>query len=231
MGDVTAHFLPIPESPPDTGQQPTLTFPSDGHGVYAADDVVFPTAGFWQVLAQGKLADGSDFATVTALQVLDEPMVLSVGDPAPASDNAVMGDPGVASVAIDSRASGDNPIPDPELHQVSIADALAAGEPALVVFSTPVFCVSRFCGPVTDLVQELAADYGDRAAFIHVEIWSDFEAQELNPTAVEWLATESGDFREPWTFLIGADGTIIGSWDTVVTREEIEPLLQALPSR
>ena len=78
--------------------------------------------------------------------------------------------------AIDSRARGGEPIPDPELHTTSIADAIAAGHPALVVFSTPVYCVSRFCGPVTDLVAELAAEYGDRADFIHVEIYRDFEA-------------------------------------------------------
>ena len=102
--------------------------------------------------------------------------------------------------------------------------------PALVVFSTPVYCVSQFCGPVTDLVEELAADYADRADFIHVEIYRDFEAQELNPAVIDWLVGPDGNFREPWTFLIGADGTIIGSWDTVVTRGEIEPLLEALPA-
>jgi hypothetical protein len=230
MADVAAHFLPIPESPVDTGQAPTITFPSDGHGVYAADPVTFPRAGFWQVLAHGQMADGTSFGAVSVLQALDAPTALSVGDRVPASDNAVIGDPDVANVALDSRASGDNPIPDPELHQVSIADALAAHRPALVVFSTPVYCVSQFCGPVTDLVAELATDYADRADFIHVEIYRDFEAQELNSAVVDWLVGADGNFREPWTFLIGADGTIIGSWDTVVTRGEIEPLLEALPT-
>jgi len=32
-------------------------------------------------------------------------------------------------------------------------------------------------------------------------------------------------------FLIGADGRIDASWDTMVTRDEIEPLLRALPKR
>ena len=48
---------------------------------------------------------------------------------------------------------------------------------------------------------------------------------------LDWLQTPSGDFREPWTFLVGADGRIAASWDTVVTRGEIEPLLQALPPK
>ena len=141
----------------------------------------------------------------------------------------MIGDPGIASAGIDSRARDGQQIPDPELHTVSIADAIEAGHPALVVFSTPVYCVSRFCGPITDLVADLADEYGDRADFIHVEIYRDFEAGQVNQAALDWLRTGAGDLREPWTFLIGADGRIAASWDTVVTRSEIEPLLSALP--
>lgn len=230
MPAATAQFLPIPGSPPDTGQPMAITFPSDGHGLYAADDVVFPEAGIWQLLATGELADGTAVAATTFVQALSEPTVPWVGDEAIASDNAVIGDAGVPNSALDSRASGDSPIPDPELHQVSIADAMAAGRPALVVFSTPVYCVSQFCGPVTDVVAGLAAEYGDRADFIHVEIYRDFEADELNPAVLEWLVGPDGNFREPWVYLIDGDGTIIGSWDTMVTRDEIEPMLEALPA-
>jgi hypothetical protein len=155
--------------------------------------------------------------------------VIGVGALAPHTDNPVIGDTGVSPVAIDSRAVGGAPVPDKQLHMTSIADAIDAGHPALVVFSTPVYCVSRFCGPVTDLVAQLAAEYGDRADFIHVEIYQDFEAGKVNQAALDWLKPANGDLREPWIFLIGADGRIAASWDTVVTRSEIEPLLKALP--
>jgi hypothetical protein len=225
----TARFLAIPGSPEGDGRSPTLTLPADGRGVYAVDAITFPRAGYWQVTARGKLGDGSTFNADAAFTVLDRPAVLTVGDRAPLTDNPVIGDPGVAAGAIDSRAAGGQPIPDPELHRTSIADAIRAGHPALVVFSTPVYCTSRFCGPVTDLVSDLAAKYADRADFIHVEIYQDFEAGKVNQAALDWLSPTNGDLREPWTFLIGADGRITGSWDTVVTRKEIEPLLAALP--
>ena len=231
LGDTTARFLAIPGTPTGEGRPPTLTLPADGRGVYAVEPVTFPRAGFWQVTAHGQVADGSPFEADAAFTVLDAPLVISVGALAPLTDNAVIGDPGVAPVAIDSRAAGSQPIPDPELHATSIADAIKAGHPALVVFSTPVYCVSRFCGPVTDLVAELAAEYGDRADFIHVEIYRDFQSGQVNQAALDWLSNASGDLREPWTFLIGADGRIAGSWDTVVTRGEIEPLLKALPPK
>jgi hypothetical protein len=229
MGDSIARFLAIPGSPEGIGRGPTLTYPADGRGVYAVESITFPRAGYWGVVAHGKLADASPFNADAAFAVLAEPSVLTVGALAPHTDNPVIGDPGVAPVSIDSRAAGGAPIPDAALHATSIADALDAGHPALVVFSTPVYCVSRFCGPVTDLVAELAATYGDRADFIHVEIYQDFEAGKVNQAAIDWLTPASGDIREPWTFLIGADGRIAASWDTVVTRGEIEPLLQALP--
>ena len=101
---------------------------------------------------RGELSDGTPFSADAALEAVATPAVLSVGDPAPHSDNAVAGAAGVPPAAIDSRAASGEPIPDPELHTTSIADALDAGHPALVVFSTPVYCVSQFCGPVTDLV-------------------------------------------------------------------------------
>ena len=230
-GDATAHFLAIPGSPDGDGQPPTLTFPADARGLYAAEPITFPTAGYWNVLVRGELGDGSPVNAEAAFTVLDTPAVIAVGALAPHTDNPVIGDPGVPLVAIDSRAQGSEPIPDPELHTTSIADAIEAGHPALVVFSTPVYCVSRMCGPVTDLVAELAAQYGDRADFIHVEIYRDFQARQVNQAALDWLQTPSGDLREPWTFLIGADGRIAASWDTLVTRGEVEPLLKALPPK
>jgi hypothetical protein len=88
--------------------------------------------------------------------------------------------------------------------------------------------VSRFCGPVTDMVAELAAEYGDRADFIHVEIWADFQEGAVNEAAADWLLRE-GDLEEPWVFLIGADGRVVARWDNVATRSEIEPYLEDLP--
>jgi hypothetical protein len=150
--DTIAHFLPIPGSPDGDGRPPTLTFPADGRGVYAVEPITFPRAGYWQVVARGELGDRSQFNAEAAFTVLDAPSVIAVGALAPHTDNPVMGEPGVPPAAIDSRAAGGEPIPDPELHATSIADAIEAGHPALVVFSTQVYWVSRFCGPVTDLV-------------------------------------------------------------------------------
>jgi len=44
----------------------------------------------------------------------------------------------------------------------------------MVVVSTPTYCQSRFCGPITDSVSALAQRYGDRMAFVHLEVWKNF---------------------------------------------------------
>jgi hypothetical protein len=92
--------------------------------------------------------------------------------------------------------------------------------------------VSRFCGPVTDVVADLSKTYGDRARFIHIEVFKDYKATKLtdrlNAAAAEWIGTDE-DVREPWVFVIGADGKVAARFDNIASRAEIEPLLQKLP--
>lgn len=227
---VVGRFLALPGSaPPPPGGGPVLLRPSDGRGVYAVE-VGFDEAGFWQVEVTADLRGRGTRSATAAFEVLARHLVPAPGDAAPQSDNLTVASTGVPRQAVDSRASGDEPLPDPELHQSTIAEALGDRHPVLAVFATPTFCVSRFCGPVTDMVAELARSYSDRARFVHVEIWRDFQAKQLNQAAEQWLASNGAGGNEPWVFLIGADGRVSARWDNVALREEIEPLLRALPT-
>lgn len=228
--EVTGAFLPIPGSEPkEVPDGPAVLDAAEGRGVYAAT-AGFDRAGFWEVEVSAALGGGEEQSATAAFEVLPRHRVPAVGEAAPASENLTVDSTGIPPAAIDSRALGDAAVPDPELHRTTIAAAMAAHRPVLVVFSTPTFCVSRFCGPVTDMVAELAGRYADRASFIHVEVWKDFEAKQLNDTAAEWLTRGGADGNEPWVFLIGADGRVAARWDNVATKSEIEPLLQQLPA-
>lgn len=223
----TASFLPLPGSeqmPPP--RDPALLRPSQGRGVYAAQ-VGFDRSGFWEVKVTADVKGIGTRSATAAFRVLPRHAVPAPGDPAPASENLTLASP-VPPAAIDSRAGSDRAVPDPELHQATIAEAVRDRVPVLAVFSTPTFCVSRFCGPVTDMVADLAKRYDDRARFVHVEIWKDFENNELNEAAAEWLTRNGGEGNEPWVFLIGADGNVAARWDNVATPAEIEPLLRDL---
>jgi hypothetical protein len=229
---VTATYLPIPGTPgPPEGAGPQLLSGSQARGVYAAP-FGFDQAGFWQVEVTALVAGESRTAT-GAFAVLDRHVVPAPGDAAPRSENLTMGSPAdVPRAAVDSRAGtdGSQPIPDPELHGTTVAAALAAGRPVVVAVSTPVYCTSRFCGPVTDLVQELSHVYGDRATFVHIEVFRDFQNTVINRSAAEWIyPDQAGGLNEPWVFVVGGDGRVTARFDNVTTRGELEPLLQALP--
>lgn len=223
-GPVEASYLPIPgqdlASDTLTGP-PELVAGSVATGVYAAQDVTFAQAGFWEVTVTAE-TDGSTARTTGAFEVLATSDLPAVGEPALSTRQPLAGDPNVDPKAIDSRAGGDTPIPDPDLHDITIADAIAAGRPVMIVVSTPTFCVSRFCGPITDAVHDLVLQYGDRMEFVHLEVWQDFEANQLNPSAAEWIApTPETQGGEPWVFVVDADGIIVQRFDNVASEPDL----------
>ena len=225
----TATWIPIPgQDLPAGPSQPKLVAASDGAGVYTARDVVFDRPGFWGVKVD--LAVGGEPVSAQAqFDVRDRPAVVAPGSPAPRTDNPLVGASGVPPRAIDSRAESDGSVPDPELHAMSVATAIASGRPTMVVISTPVYCVSQFCGPITDLVQRLATEHKDRMNFVHIEVWRDFETKKLNEVAGQWIVPPgSQDAAEPWVFLVGADGQVIERWDNVASEVELVPAVEKL---
>jgi hypothetical protein len=222
----TASFLQIPgEGPATPPDAPKTGAASDGRGVYAVDPINFDRAGYWQVDITVETSDRGKLKGSSAFGVNPQTAIPAPGDKALASDSLTV-DSDVPAAAIDSRATTTGDIPDPALHQLSIADALKQDKPLVIVFSTPVFCVSQFCGPVTEMISGLQEKYGGDANFIHIEIWKDFQAQTINDTAKEWLF-RNGNLNEPWVFLVGRDGTILARWDNVATEGEIVPALEA----
>jgi hypothetical protein len=222
-----AVYLPTPGTADEAGG-PTLNLPSDARGVYQAEDVSFDRAGFWQADLTADVEGLGVQRARTTFEVLEDPAYPVPGEPAIPTQNLTLDSTDAPPEAIDSRAATEGEIPDPELHEWTIARALREGRPALVVFSTPVYCISQFCGPVTDVVQDLAGRYDDRAVFIHVEIWRDNREQVMNKGAADWLLTPEG-FTEPWLFLIGADGTIVDRWVTLWREDDVVADLEALP--
>jgi hypothetical protein len=224
---VKATYLPVPGSdvPSPVPAKPQVVGSSQARGAYVGS-AAFDKAGFWQVEVSADV-DGKSRKATSAFAVNAKAALPAVGDAALPTDNLTLASTDVPLTAVDSRANGGK-VPDPELHGTTIAAALAAHRPVVAVFATPVYCVSRFCGPVTDMVQELAHDYGDRASFVHVEIWRDFQNQVLNKAASDWLLRD-GDLTEPWVYVIGADGKVVARFDGVTTRADLEPLLKQLP--
>ena len=229
---VTATFLPVPGAEPSGGgSEPTVMVGDPGAGVYEAQ-VDLDQPGPWQVTVTAELADGTTRQGTAGFQVGEEPQIRTVGDEAPPTENLTVDDVDgdeVLPVMVDSRAQGRNDeVPAAHLHDTTIAEGIEAGRPVVALFSTPVYCVSRFCGPITEVFGDIAEQYEDRADFVHVEVWKDFDAQELNEAAAEWIQTAQGG-NEPWTFLIDEDGRIAARWDNVLDADELIDHLEELP--
>jgi len=218
---VTAEFMPVPGQTVTTGDGPRLVDPAEGIGVYRAAGVRFDRAGRWQVKTTAVL-EGEPVTATGELEVREVGQVPAPGEAAPRTENHLPGAAGVPVKAVDSRAEPDGSVPDPELHSRTVADAISAGRPTMVVISTPVYCESRFCGPVTDSVQALARRYGERMSFVHLEVWRDFEEQQINKAAAEWIYRQGAEgAQEPWVFVIAADGTITDRYDNVASDAEL----------
>lgn len=225
----TATFVPTYGTPERSGG-PAVTSPNEGRGVYEADDVTFDQAGFWTAEVTVDVQGMGTQTAEASLPVYETPQIPAPGDRAQPTENLTLDSKGVPEGAIDSRAATTGEIPDTELHEWTIARAIQEGRPALVVFATPVYCASKFCGPVTDMVQDLAGRYEDRAVFIHIEIYKQFgDTVEINEAALEWLQTPNGDLTEPWLYLIGADGIILDRWSSMWSEADVEAALEDLP--
>ena len=212
-----ATYIPAPGTP--SSASPTLTPPSEARGVYELEDVTFPSTGVWNATLSF-VANGQPVDLSAAFGVSDAPALPAEGDKAFHTENLTMADAATEPQAVDSRAQDGEKVPDPELHRDTIAAALDAHRPILALFATPVYCMSQFCGPTTDALEQLSKTGPPDAAYIHVEIYHNYAKGQINRAAAQWLL-RNGDLTEPWLFLIGRNGVIIDRWGPLFDPHEV----------
>jgi hypothetical protein len=157
---------------------------------------------------------------VGQVQVLAHDSVPGIGDPVPDSQT-----PTLASVRGNASKVTTRVPPDLSLLRYSVAGSLRAGVPFVVTFATPKYCTSRTCGPVVDVVADVAHRFeGRRVRFIHVEVYADNDpAKGYNRWMREWhLQTE------PWTFVVNARGRVAERFQGTVSVNELEEAVQAV---
>ena len=188
-------------------------------GVYAVDKVQFDEAGVWGAEFVVALGGRQPKVQGLAFQVLADAKTPKMGDPVPPSRNPTIAD--VRSIEeICTRDPPDN------MHDLSVAQALQQGKPFVVVFSTPMFCVSRICGPVTDVVAELQGRYGDRMNFVHIEPWDLQVARGEGRLILTDISKEWNLPSEPWVFVVNGDGRVAARFEGAVSGEELEKAFQ-----
>ncbi len=115
-------------------------------------------------------------------------------------------------------------IPPDTQNKVDYADVLGK-EPIVLLFATPQFCQSRVCGPVVDVAEQLKQLYGDKVAFIHMEIYKDNDPSKPGAAPGAALSTCRA---EPWLFAIDRDGRIEAVIEGAFGVEELTRVVKGL---
>jgi hypothetical protein len=187
--------------------------PDSARSIYVAD-LRFSRPGRYEVLGIAKLDDRLVAATsagppVTVLTPARD-SVPAVGEPAPLIHTPTKADVGGDVAKIDTRS------PPSTMHDVDVADVLGR-QPVVLLFATPLLCQSRVCGPVVDIAEQVKAQLGDKAAFVHMEIYKDNEVKRgFQPQVLRW-----GLPSEPWVFTIDRAGRIAARIEGAFSADEL----------
>jgi hypothetical protein len=210
-------FHPIEPQPVAKGEaKPEFRYVGDKtKGLYIAQ-VQFDQPGAWGVEVSGT-AGGQALATARVqFQVKPRAETPAIGAPAPRTRNLTRHD-------VDDIKKIDSGATPNDMHEVSIAQALDLKKPLVALFASPGFCVTQTCAPQLGEVQKLKAKYGDRASFVHVEIFKDPNTRAVYEAVTEWGLTS-----EPWTFLVDRDGKIAEKYEGPAPAEEMDAALAKL---
>jgi len=176
--------------------QTTSSDPDAATIVYTTD-LDFTSNGEWRIAALIRQGDETVATLLPSAAVGQFKGVPRVGQKAPKIHTPTAADVGGDLSKITTR------VPPDTQNRVDYAEALGK-EPILLLFATPQFCQSRVCGPVVDVAEQVKDQYGDKAAFIHMEIYNDNDPSKGVRPQVRAFHLPS----EPWLFAINRQGVV-----------------------
>ena len=198
-------------------------------GVYVTH-TDFPVAGAWTATFTTSAPGSPEESVPFSFDVKDDASVIEPGEKAPSVETPTLDD---VSGDVSKISSDETPVP--AFYEVSVADALAAHKPFVLVFATPKFCVTKTCGPTLDKIKAVAVAHAD-VTFINVEPYKlEVVDGQLQPvlSASGGLqtvpATDAyGLLTEPFVFVVGGDGIVKASFELVFAPSEIDEALAGL---
>jgi hypothetical protein len=202
------------ETEPEFTARTTADDPDAAKVVYVTD-IVLDRTGEWRLIALIRKDDDLTAARVTPSIVVERSDPLpDPGKPAPAVHTPTTGDVGDVG-EIDTR------VPHDTMHDNDLADVLGK-KPVVLLFATPALCISRVCGPVVDIAEQLKAQYGEDVAFIHMEIYEDNDPNQPLREQVSAYRLQT----EPWVFVIDDEGRVDTRIEGAFSAAELEDAIQ-----
>lgn len=214
-GPFPAPADPLVVDPPFRSQNAALE--SDAIAAIYDARVRFDRPGRYAVLVVTNLASGP-VGGAAEIQVKGDSPIPAVGERPPRVDTDTLASAGGDVEAIETRKPPD------DMHEENFADVLG-NKPVVLLMATPALCQTRVCGPVTDIAVQLQREYGDRATFIHQEVYEDNDVQKGLREPLREFALRT----EPWLFTFTRDGRVAarleGSFGNGAFRRAVEAAL------
>ena len=192
-------------------------WPVGSRGLYTTF-VELSAAGTHRLSIEAPAGDGGVEIVELTFDVAEDTSAPSVGEKAVRSVTKIAAD--VASPTELTTGS----LYDPDLYRITLADAIDNDRPVVVVFASPAFCINAVCGPQVEVLSELQEAYGERANFVHVdlydnphEIQGDLEQAVISQAVWDWNLPSN-----EWTFVIDVEGRVSARFEAFATFSEIE---------
>ena len=201
---------------------------TQGRGLYHAP-VTFPCSGMWGAEVTAQLGEEAASARVV-FPVQPTSTTPAIGAAAPQVDTPT------ATTAAGIAAISTDTTPDPDFYRMSIAQAVTAGKPALIVFATPAFCKSATCGPALNVVKGVAADYKSSVDFVHVEPY----ILQQTPNGLQPVLDKTGNLQtvqatntyglltEPYIIVVDKTGKVAAEFEGIAGADELTAALDAV---
>lgn len=194
-----------------------------------------PDPGAWWLSVDADLADGPASGTI-AVTALDQGETARIGEPAPTAHTPTLDD--VGGVA---RAVTTDPAPDLRLSRRSTTDALADGQPFVLVIDSTKFRVSPACGRAIIMARYLL-DRWPGVGFIHLEPYvydvvtdtpllrGSLDDPTLTDPASAWGIGGApwGARSMPWVFVVDGHGIVRAAYQGVVGSDEVDVIVSLI---
>ena len=219
----------------ETVGEPVEATPVKPPGVTAVSYVAtlaIPAPGAWR-LDVAATVGGEARAGTAAVRALDPGTTAPLGAPAPNVRTPTLAD--VGGVV---RAVTTDPAPDLRLSGRSTVDALAAGQPFVLVVDSSRFKVSPACGRAIVMARYLLDRWRD-VAFIHHEPYryavvadtpvldGTLDAPTLTDPAIAWGVGGDpwGAKSMPWVFVVDGEGIVRAKYQGVMGSDDVDVVL------
>lgn len=233
---VTAQLLDangVPVGPPVAA---TGVTPEGDTAISYVPTLDIPTPGRWQAAIAAVGTDGTTRNGIAVINALDPGGSASLGQPAPTVHTPTAADFGGDLTWVTTDA-----VPDPRLSATSTTDALAAGEPFVLVVDSVQFKVTPACGKAVLLAKRLV-DRWPETPFIHLEpyrydvvtyepvIEGSIADPRLTDPAEAWGVGEApwGVGSMPWIFVVDGDGIVRAKYQGVLGSADVDVILSWL---